>query len=129
MKHTARKHIAPLIAALVFGTTPAVALAAGNSGSAPGHTKTTATTPTTTGTTSPTKAFGNYCQSQSKKHVAGQKGTPFSQCVTALAHAAKSPKTTPSAACAAMSKKHVAGSKGTPFSECVSAVKGYRGAH
>jgi hypothetical protein len=66
------------------------------------------------------KAYGHYCQNQSKKHVAGQNGTPFSQCVTAMAKAAhgKSAKI----ACAAMSKKHVAGEKGTPFSRCVVAA-------
>jgi len=26
------------------------------------------------------KAYGRYCQNQSKKHVAGTAGTPFSQC-------------------------------------------------
>src|SRR5262245_66058562 len=34
------------------------------------------------------KAYGRYCQDQRKKHVAGQKGTPFSQCVTAMAKVA-----------------------------------------
>jgi hypothetical protein len=28
---------------------------------------------------------GVYCQDQSKKHVAGEKGTPFSRCVSAAA--------------------------------------------
>ena len=32
------------------------------------------------------KAYGKLCQDQSKKHVKGQKGTPFSQCVVAMAH-------------------------------------------
>ena len=31
------------------------------------------------------KAYGRYCQGQGKRHVAGQAGTPFSQCVTAMA--------------------------------------------
>ena len=31
------------------------------------------------------KAYGRLCQSQSKKHVKGQKGTPFSRCVSAAA--------------------------------------------
>jgi hypothetical protein len=31
------------------------------------------------------KAYGKYCADQSKKHVAGQKGTPFSLCVSAAA--------------------------------------------
>jgi hypothetical protein len=67
-------------------------------------------------------AYGKYCQDQSKKHVAGQKGTPFSQCVTAMAKAAKSESTSPREACKGMSKKHVKGEKGTPFSKCVSAA-------
>jgi hypothetical protein len=66
------------------------------------------------------KAYGHYCQNQSKKHVAGQKGTPFSQCVTAMAKLGTSSSTSPKTACAAMSKKHVPGQKGTPFSNCVS---------
>jgi hypothetical protein len=65
------------------------------------------------------KAYGRYCQNQSKKHVAGQTGTPFSQCVTAMAKLAHGSTTTPRTACAALSKKHVAGQRGTPFSNCV----------
>ena len=67
------------------------------------------------------KAYGRYCQNQSKKHVAGQKGTPFSQCVTAMAKLATGQTNSPKAACSAMSKKHVAGEKGTPYSRCVAA--------
>ena len=66
------------------------------------------------------KAYGRYCQNQSKKHVSGQKGTPFSQCVTAMAKAAHGQSG--KAACATMSKKHVAGEQGTPFSRCVVAA-------
>lgn len=29
------------------------------------------------------KAYGKHCQGKSKKHVAGEKGTPFSRCVVA----------------------------------------------
>ena len=65
------------------------------------------------------KAYGRYCQNQSKKHVAGQKGTPFSQCVTAMAKLANGQADSPKSACSAMSKKHVAGQKGTPYSRCV----------
>ena len=67
------------------------------------------------------KAYGRYCQGQSKTHVAGQKGTPFSQCVTAMAKLATGSTTSPKAACATLGKKHVAGQKGTPFSQCVTA--------
>ena len=65
------------------------------------------------------KAYGYYCQNQSKKHVAGQKGTPFSQCVTAMAKLATGKTNSPQAACASMRKTHTAGAKGTPFSRCV----------
>jgi hypothetical protein len=68
------------------------------------------------------KAYGVYCQKESKKHVAGQKGTPFSQCVTAMAKLAHGSTKSPVAACATLSKKHIAGQKGTPFSQCVSAA-------
>jgi len=68
------------------------------------------------------KAYGKYCQGQSKKHVAGQTGTSFSKCVTAMAKLARGTVDSPRAACRAESKKHVAGQKGTPFSRCVSAA-------
>ena len=68
------------------------------------------------------KAYGKMCQGQSKKHVAGQKGTPFSQCVTAMAKAATGKTDSPTKACATLSHKHVAGQKGTPFSQCVVAA-------
>ena len=67
------------------------------------------------------KAYGRYCQDQSKKHVAGQKGTPFSQCVTAMAKLASGQTDSPKAACSTLSRKHVAGEKGTPYSRCVAA--------
>ncbi len=67
------------------------------------------------------KAYGKSCQAQSKKHVAGQKGTPFSQCVTAMAKVATD-QTNPTTACKGLSKKHVAGQKGTPYSQCVVAA-------
>jgi hypothetical protein len=100
------------------------------------HPATTTTTTTTTGDDNGTdttpgpdashaakaKAYGKACQGQSKKHVKGQKGTPFSQCVTAMAKAANSTSTSPREACKAMSKKHVKGEKGTAFSRCVVAA-------
>jgi len=74
-----------------------------------------------TGTAGPKgKAYGYYCQNQSKKHVPGAKGTPFSQCVTAMAKLGSGKAKSPEAACSAMSKKHVPGEKGTDFSRCVS---------
>jgi hypothetical protein len=67
------------------------------------------------------KAYGVYCKTQSKVHVAGQKGTPFSQCVTAMAKAAHG--TSPKAACVSLSRKHTAGKPGTPFSTCVAGAE------
>lgn len=72
------------------------------------------------------KAYGRYCKTQSKKHsdaADGTKGTPFSQCVTAMAKLANGQATSPKAACKLLSKKHAdaqPGTKGTPFSQCVS---------
>lgn len=68
------------------------------------------------------KAYGYHCRGLSKKHVKGEKGTPFSQCVKALARADKNPDLTAKKACKALSKKHVKGEKGTPFSRCVKGV-------
>src|SRR5689334_18840398 len=34
------------------------------------------------------KAYGHYCNEESRKHVAGEPGTPFSKCVTAAARVA-----------------------------------------
>jgi hypothetical protein len=81
-------------------------------------------------------AYGKFCANQSKKHVAGQKGTPFSQCVTAMAKAAKAAKAaeaakaagtevtkpSPAKACATMSKKKVGAEKKSAFSKCVVAA-------
>ena len=67
------------------------------------------------------KAYGRYCQNQSKKHVPGQQGTPFSRCVTAMAKLAHGESNSPVQACRTLSHKRVAGSNGTPFSRCVTA--------
>jgi hypothetical protein len=66
------------------------------------------------------KAYGRYCRDESKKHVEGEKGTPFSQCVTAMAKLAHGKTSSPRKACKELSKKHEKGEKGTPFSRCVS---------
>jgi len=70
------------------------------------------------------KAYGYYCRGESKKHVKGQKGTPFSICVRAHKRAANQPNLSPGQACKDLKKqKHVAkGEKGTPFSRCVKTV-------
>src|ERR671931_410527 len=103
---------------LALAVAPAAALGSGRptDPGSQGHANRTATSGTPS---SQAKAYGKYCQNQSKKHVAGQKGTPFSQCVTAMAKLASGQTNSPKAACSAMSKKHVAGEKGTPYSRCV----------
>ena len=68
------------------------------------------------------KAYGVYCRGFSKKHLAAHKGTPFSNCVNAMAKAASSTKTTAKAACKGLPKTHVKGEKGTEFSRCVVAA-------
>lgn len=68
------------------------------------------------------KAYGVYCKGFSKKHVEGEKGTAFSQCVTAAAKAASGAGTTPRKACQGFSKQHAAGETGTPLSRCVVAA-------
>jgi hypothetical protein len=65
-------------------------------------------------------AYGYYCQTESKTHVAGTPGTPFSKCVTAMTKLAGGATSSPKTACAAESRKHVAGKTGTPYSLCVS---------
>jgi hypothetical protein len=67
------------------------------------------------------RAYGHHCQGQSKKHVPGMRGTPFSACVRAMAQLDRGRETNPRVACKDLSKRHVAGQRGTPFSRCVSA--------
>src|SRR5215471_12929155 len=84
--------IAVAVSALALGAAPAFAFASspGNSGNAPGHNRTQGTTHTTntaapTHPSTPPNEFGRLCRGESKKHVAGTPGTPFSKCVNALA--------------------------------------------
>ena len=68
------------------------------------------------------RAYGRQCEDQSRKRsdaAEGTKGTPFSQCVTAMAKLANGKSSSPRAASKALSKKHEKGEKGTPFSRCV----------
>src|SRR5262245_1199306 len=69
--------------------------------------------------TPPVKSYGRYCQNQSKLRVAGQKTTPFGQCVTAMAKLATHRSKDPWAACSALSRKPTKGVPGSPFSRCV----------
>src|SRR5262245_65186413 len=68
------------------------------------------------------KAYGKYCQGESKKHVKGEKGTAFSRCVKTMARAANHEQQSPGQVCKDKSKKHVKGEKGTEYSRCVTAV-------
>ena len=115
-----------LLATMALGVAPAVA---GAAGSGHQHTGSPSTHPTTHAHPTPgphashgakAKAYGKDCRGESKKHVGGTPGTPFSECVTDMAKLAKGSTTSPRAACNDESKKHVAGTPGTPFSICVS---------
>ena len=110
-----RNRVATVVAALALAAIPTVAFAGNGHGNNGHHGTTGATGPHPRG-----HAYGFYCQGQSKKHVKGQKGTPFSQCVHAMKQLANGTETNPAKACAGLSKKHIPhGSKGTPFSRCV----------
>jgi hypothetical protein len=69
------------------------------------------------------KAYGRYCKDESKKRsdaLPDTKGTPFSQCVTAMAKLATGKAASPRKACKELSKTRKEGEEGTPFSLCVS---------
>ena len=133
---TIRPTRSPALAVLAAGALSAPALAVGppastpNNMNNPGASHRPAGTPNATAQApgpdaSPTaqrRAYGRYCADQSKRHVAGQKGTPFSRCVTAMARLAGGEAESPREACRTLSKKRVAGQKGTPYSRCVSAA-------
>ena len=74
-------------------------------------------------------AYGYWCKGESKKHVKGEKGTPFSLCVRAHKRAANQPDKTPREVCFDLKVKHDRsgrhvphGDKGTAFSRCVKTV-------
>jgi hypothetical protein len=122
------------IAGAVLLAAPSLAVAAkppvnpGNSAQAHAHRTANANPPGPNASAgAKAKAYGRFCQGESKKHVKGQKGTPFSQCVTAMAKLATGKETNPARACAPLSKKHVAGQSGTPYSKCVVAAAKLRG--
>jgi hypothetical protein len=73
------------------------------------------------------KAYGRYCQGESKKHEKGEKGTAFSRCVTNMAQTANG--LTPAQSCKGESKKHEKGEKGTAYSRCVKAAARLRHDH
>jgi hypothetical protein len=73
-------------------------------------------------------AYGYYCKGFSKKHVKGEKGTPFSQCVHTMKVADHNDAITARKACKQFKgQKHVPhGDKGTPFSRCIREVNKLR---
>lgn len=123
-----------IVALLAFGAVPALALPAqAPTHAGAGQAPTTTTPPSNQGTAhrpstpgpnaslpSKARAYGKYCQTESKRHVAGVSGTPFSKCVTAMARLARGTTTSPREACKTESKKRLPGQHGTPFSKCVS---------
>ena len=127
MEGTLKKKISKLavfVAMLALAATPA--LAAGPPSDVPPANEGTANKPDTpgpkAGLPAKAKAYGRYCQGESKKRsdaAEGTKGTPFSQCVTAMAKLAKDKTDSPREACKALSKKRAEGAKGSPFSICV----------
>jgi hypothetical protein len=71
-----------------------------------------------------THALGYYCKGESKRHVhGGQKRTPFSQCVSAMAKLSKGSSSSPGDACKGLSHRHVSGAKSTPYALCVAGGK------
>src|SRR4051794_16301028 len=70
---------------------------------------------------------GQYCKGMSKKKIAGQKKSPFAQCVTAMAQLDKKPALAPSQACKGLKKssKKSSAKKAAKkaFKQCVQAGK------
>jgi len=120
--------IAMVLSALALAVAPAMALGGqpadpGSQGNGPHYQPATPTPPGPNASLpEKAKAYGVNCRGFSKKHVKGEKGTAFSQCVTAMAKAAANDDLTPGQACKGLSKKHVKGETGTEFSRCVVAA-------
>lgn len=64
-----------------------------------------------------------YCRGESKRHVRGQKRTPFSQCVSAMVKLRNGSATSAAGACRALSRRHANGMKRTPYAVCVAGAK------
>jgi hypothetical protein len=121
---------AGLAAAVALMATPAWATGAPdgtpNGSDNPGTTHRSATPGPHASLPAKARAYGRYCKTESKKHAdaaPGTKGSPFSQCVTAMAKLANGRTDSPREACKLLSKKHsdaAPGTKGSPFSQCVS---------
>jgi hypothetical protein len=123
----ALKTVAPILGALALTAAPALAGSDNGNGTPPSNQGTAHKQAAQTHTNTPgpkaslpakAKAYGHYCQDQSKKHDDG-KGTPFSRCVTAMAKVAHT-QATAKHACSTESKKKAAGASRSSFSMCVS---------
>jgi hypothetical protein len=129
-----RTKFAVLVGALALAVTPASALAGqpeepGSQGKGPHYTPEKPSSEKPDETPGPkaslpekAKAYGVYCNDESRKQVKGEKGTAFSRCVTTMARLANNEELTPRQACKNESRKHVKGEKGTAFSRCVTAA-------
>ena len=127
----ALKTLAPIVGALALTAAPALAGSDRGNGTPPSnqgtaHKQAEQTHPAKTNTPGPkaslpakAKAYGRYCQGTSKTHTEGSKGTPFSQCVTALAKVAHSNTISAKQACKSLSHKKATGAKRSDFSTCV----------
>lgn len=87
-----------------------------------------APTPTSTPTTQDntpvlTHTLGYYCKGELKRHVRGQKRTPFSQCVTAMGKLSKGSSSSAAAACRGLPRRRVSGARSTPYALCVAGGK------
>jgi hypothetical protein len=118
--------LATALVALAFAAAPAMAVNEHGADHANGHATDNGATGNGNGGSSSEapkgNAYGRACADQSRKHVKGEKGTPFSHCVKAMAQVDKGEVDNPRKACKELSKKHVKGEKGTPFSRCVKAA-------
>jgi len=120
--------LAVLVAMVALAVTPAFAVGppAGKPPQNQGTEHKSATPGPHAGLHAKAKAYGRFYKDESKKRsdaAEGTKGTPFSQCVTAMAKLANGQSSSPRAACKELSKKRsdaAEGTKGTPFSQCVS---------
>jgi hypothetical protein len=122
----ALKTIAPLLGALALSAAPALAVnehAPDGAGTPPSNQGTAHQQTNTPGPKaslpSKAKAYGKYCQGQSKKRDGNGPGTPFSRCVTAMAKVAHD-QASANKACSTESKKKAAGADRSSFSMCVS---------
>jgi hypothetical protein len=119
MKLYVKIALATGVLALAAGPT---ALAAGRSEGAGSQRSSHATPGPRASLPEKARAYGWACRNESRTHVKGERGTPFSQCVTDAARAAVHPNKGVAQLCKNESRKHVKGEKGTPFSRCVRAA-------